>query len=204
MSSSYGETIRFTLFGQSHGPVVGVTMEGVPPGFPIDLEALQAFLNRRAPGRSPTATARREEDRPEFLSGLVGNVTCGAPLTAVIPNRDIHPQDYRSLRDCPRPGHGDYTAQAKFHGAQDAAGGGHLSGRLTAPLCIAGGICLQLLAREGVTAEHVLKEARRAADGYLKQGLAWNRRLERLPAPLWAALGAVVASAGWLGWLFLL
>ena len=81
MSSS--ETIRFTLFGQSHGPVVGVTMEGVPPGFPIDLEALQAFLNRRAPGRSPTATARREEDRPEFLSGLVGNVTCGAPLTAV-------------------------------------------------------------------------------------------------------------------------
>ena len=156
MSSSYGETIRFTLFGQSHGPVVGVTMEGVPPGFPIDLEALQAFLNRRAPGRSPTATARREEDRPEFLSGLVGNVTCGAPLTAVIPNRDIHPQDYRSLRDCPRPGHGDYTAQAKFHGAQDAAGGGHLSGRLTAPLCIAGGICLQLLAREGVTiAAHI-------------------------------------------------
>ena len=156
MSSSYGETIRFTLFGQSHGPVVGVTMEGVPPGFPIDLEALQAFLNRRAPGRSPTATARREEDRPEFLSGLVGNVTCGAPLTAVIPNRDIHPQDYRSFRDCPRPGHGDYTAQAKFHGTQDAAGGGHLSGRLTAPLCIAGGICLQLLAREGVTiAAHI-------------------------------------------------
>ena len=150
MSSSYGETIRFTLFGQSHGPVVGVTMEGVPPGFPIDLEALQAFLNRRAPGRSPTATARREEDRPEFLSGLVGNVTCGAPLTAVIPNRDIHPQDYRSLRDCPRPGHGDYAGFIKSQGCQDYRGGGHFSGRLTAPLVAAGAVAKQALALRGV------------------------------------------------------
>lgn len=156
MSSSYGENVRFTLFGQSHGPAVGVTIEGIPAGFPIDLEALQAFLNRRAPGRSPTATARREGDRPEFLSGLVGNVTCGAPLTAVIANGDVRSQDYAGLRDCPRPGHGDYTAQVKYHGAQDAAGGGHLSGRLTAPLCIVGGICLQLLAQEGVTiAAHI-------------------------------------------------
>ena len=97
MSSSYGENVRFTLFGQSHGPAVGVTIEGIPAGFPIDLEALQAFLNRRAPGRSPTATARREEDRPEFLSGLVGNVTCGAPLTAVIANGDVRSQDYACL-----------------------------------------------------------------------------------------------------------
>ena len=157
MSSSYGETIRFTLFWPVARPRCGGSpWREFPPGFPLIWRPCRPFLNRRAPGRSPTATARREEDRPEFLSGLVGNVTCGAPLTAVIPNRDIHPQDYRSLRDCPRPGHGDYTAQAKFHGAQDAAGGGHLSGRLTAPLCIAGGICLQLLAREGVTiAAHI-------------------------------------------------
>ena len=156
MSSTYGENFRLTIFGQSHGPAIGVTMEGLPAGFPIDLEALQAFLDRRAPGRRATATARREGDRPVFLSGLVRNITCSAPLTAVIANTDPQSEDYAPFRDCPRPGHGDYTAQVKFHGAQDAAGGGPLSGRLTAPLCIAGGICLQLLAREGVAiAAHI-------------------------------------------------
>lgn len=156
MSSTYGENFRLTIFGQSHGPAIGVTMEGLPAGFPIDLEALQAFLDRRAPGRRATATARREGDRPVFLSGLVRNITCSAPLTAVIANTDPQSEDYAPFRDCPRPGHGDYTAQVKFHGAQDAAGGGHLSGRLTAPLCIAGGICAQLLARRGITvAAHI-------------------------------------------------
>lgn len=156
MSSTYGENFRLTIFGQSHGPAIGVTIEGLPAGFSIDLEALQVFLDRRAPGRRAIATARREADRPVFLSGLVGNVTCGAPLTAVIANTNAQSGDYSPFRDCPRPGHGDYTAQVKFHGAQDAAGGGHLSGRLTAPLCIAGGICLQLLAQDGVAiAAHI-------------------------------------------------
>ena len=153
MSSSYGENIRITIFGQSHAPAIGVTIEGLPAGFTIDRAALQAFLDRRAPGRDPTATARREADEPEFLSGLVGDVTCGAPLTAIIRNANTRSQDYEELRAVPRPGHADWPAQVRFGGFQDVAGGGHFSGRLTAPLCIAGGIVLQILAQEGVSVQ---------------------------------------------------
>ena len=153
MSSSYGENIRITIFGQSHAPAIGVTIEGLPAGFSINRAALQAFLDRRAPGRDPTSTARREADAPEFLSGLVGDVTCGAPLTAIIRNANTRSQDYEELRAVPRPGHADWPAQVRFGGFQDVAGGGHFSGRLTAPLCIAGGIVLQILAQEGVTVQ---------------------------------------------------
>lgn len=151
MSSTYGERFRFTIFGQSHSPAIGVTMEGIPAGFALDFDKLQAFLDRRAPGNSPTATARKEADRPEFVSGLVGNVTCGTPITAIIRNTNTRSGDYENLRDCPRPGHADYTAQIRYGGHQDVAGGGHFSGRLTAPLCVAGGICLQLLEQLGIT-----------------------------------------------------
>ena len=151
MSSTYGERFRLTIFGQSHGPAIGVTMEGIPAGFAIDMDKLQAFLDRRAPGRSPTATARKEADRPEFLSGLAGNVTCGTPITAIIRNTNVRSADYDDLRDCPRPGHADYTAHIRYGAHHDAAGGGHFSGRLTAPLCIAGGICLQILEQMGIT-----------------------------------------------------
>lgn len=150
MSSSYGENLRITVFGQSHAPAVGVTMEGIPAGEPVDLAALQRFLDRRAPGQNDWSTPRREEDKPEILCGLQNGVTCGAPLTAVIRNTNTRSGDYAALRRRPRPGHADYTAEVKYSGAQDAAGGGHFSGRLTAPLCIAGGICLQLLSLEGI------------------------------------------------------
>ena len=134
MSSTYGERFRITIFGQSHSPAIGVTMEGIPAGFAIDMDRLQAFLSRRAPGSSPMATARKEADRPRFLSGLVGNVTCGTPITAIIENTNTRSGDYDNLRDCPRPGHADYPAHVKYGGHQDVAGGGHFSGRLTAPL----------------------------------------------------------------------
>ena len=151
MSSSYGENIRLTIFGQSHSPAIGMTLEGLPAGETIDLEELQRFLQRRAPGQNTWSTARREEDRPEFVSGLVNAVTCGTPLTALIRNTDTRSKDYSALSRLPRPGHADYTAAVKYGGHQDFAGGGHFSGRLTAPLCVAGGICRQLLAHEGVT-----------------------------------------------------
>ncbi|MBO5556843.1 MAG: chorismate synthase [Oscillospiraceae bacterium] len=150
MSSSYGENLHLTIFGQSHSPAIGMTLEGIPAGEAIDQEALQAFLDRRAPGQNAYTTARRETDEPEFIAGLKGNVTCGAPLTAIIRNTDTRSGDYAPFAQVPRPGHADYTAQVKFGGAQDASGGGHFSGRLTAPLCIAGGVCLQLLQREGI------------------------------------------------------
>ena len=149
MSSTIGEALRLTLFGQSHGPAIGMTLEGLPAGLPVSMEALQAFLSRRAPGRSPLSTARQESDIPRFLSGLTAGVTDGSPLTAVIENTDARPESYAALRAVPRPGHADYTSYVKY--GFIPSGGGHLSGRLTAALCVAGGICLQFLAREGIT-----------------------------------------------------
>ena len=150
MSSTYGETLKLSIFGQSHGPAIGMTLDGIPAGLPVDFDALQAFLNRRAPGQNDWSTPRREEDRPEFLAGILDGFTCGAPIAAVIHNKNTRSGDYANLKDCPRPGHADYTAQIKCGGFQDAAGGGHFSGRLTAPICIAGGLCKQWLEDSGI------------------------------------------------------
>ena len=150
MSSIYHGQLTLSIFGQSHGPAIGMTLDGLPAGLPVDVEALQRFLDRRAPGRGPWATSRKEADRVDILSGLAEGYTCGAPLTAVFHNTNTRSGDYDNLRDVPRPGHADYTAQIKYGGFQDPAGGGHFSGRLTAPLCAAGGLCRQLLARQGI------------------------------------------------------
>ena len=150
MSSTYGEMIKLSIFGESHGAAIGMTLDGVPAGLPVDLGKLQKFLNRRAPGQNDWSTPRREEDRPEFLSGILNGFTTGAPIAAIIRNTNTRSGDYNNLKNCPRPGHADYTAQAKYRGFQDAAGGGHFSGRLTAPLCIAGGLCKQWLEQEEV------------------------------------------------------
>ena len=150
MSSTYGENLKLTIFGQSHGPAIGMTLDGIPAGLPVDFDELQAFLNRRAPGQNNWSTPRKEGDRPEFLAGILDGFTCGAPIAAVIHNTNTRSADYANLKDCPRPGHADYTAQIKYGGFQDAAGGGHFSGRLTAPLCIAGGLCKQWLAEQGI------------------------------------------------------
>ena len=150
MSSIYGENLKLSIFGQSHGAAIGMTLDGIPAGLPIDDAELQNFLSRRAPGANEYATTRKESDRPEFLSGIVDGFTCGAPITAIIRNSNTRSSDYDNLKDCPRPGHADYTAHVKYSGYQDVSGGGHFSGRLTAPLCIAGGLCKQWLANKGV------------------------------------------------------
>lgn len=155
MSSNLGTTLKLSVFGQSHGKAIGVTVDGLPAGESIDLAELQAFLDRRRPGSGELTTQRKEADIPEFLAGVTEQdastlVTCGAPLAAVIRNSDQHSSDYSELRDNPRPSHADYTAAVKYGEARDMRGGGQFSGRLTAPLCIAGGICLQLLARRGI------------------------------------------------------
>jgi len=150
MSSTYGERIKLSIFGQSHGAAIGMTLDGVPAGLGVDFEKLQSFLNRRAPGQHNYATTRREEDKPEFLSGIVEGYTCGAPIAALIPNNNTRSKDYQNLKNCPRPGHADYTAQVKYAGYQDVAGGGHFSGRLTAAICIAGGLCKQWLEVKGI------------------------------------------------------
>ena len=141
MSSTYGENLKISIFGQSHGAAIGMTLDGIPAGLSVDFEKLQQFLNRRAPGKNDWSTSRKEDDAPEILSGFVDGFTCGAPIAAVIRNTNAHSGDYSDLKNIPRPGHADFTAHVKYGGFQDAAGGGHFSGRLTAPLCIAGGRC---------------------------------------------------------------
>ena len=158
MSSTYGKNLKIAIFGQSHSEAIGVTIDGLPAGFSIDMDKLQSFMNRRAPGRDKYSTPRKEADKPDFISGLVGNVTCGAPLTAIIKNTNTRSSDYDNIRDIPRPGHADFTAHVKYGGFEDVSGGGHFSGRLTAPLCIAGGIVKQILAESGITVDAVIKE----------------------------------------------
>lgn len=146
-----GNRVTVEIFGESHSSAIGMTLCGMPAGETIDMDALQNFMDRRAPGRDATATARKEPDRPEFLCGVVDGVTTGAPITAIIRNTDQHSRDYEKLRHVPRPSHADYAASVKYSGYNDIRGGGAFSGRLTAPLCIAGGIALQILAKRGIT-----------------------------------------------------
>lgn len=150
MSSTYGENLKLSLFGQSHSSAVGMVLDGIPAGLPVDLEKLQHFLRRRSPGQNSWSSPRKEADCPEFLGGILDGYTCGAPIAAIIHNTNIQAADYASRKDCPRPGHADYTAQVKYGGFQDCGGGGHFSGRLTAPLCVAGGLCLQWLEEMGI------------------------------------------------------
>lgn len=149
MSSVWGRNLTVTVFGQSHAEAIGVVVDGLPAGLRIDTEELQAFLQRRAAG-GPFATARKEPDVPEIVSGLVDGVTCGAPITALIRNTNVRSGDYSDLRDHPRPSHADYPASVRFDGANDIRGGGQFSGRLTAALCVAGGLCMQFLKTKGV------------------------------------------------------
>lgn len=151
MSSTFGTAVRLSIFGESHSAAIGCAVDGLPAGIAVDVARLQAFLDRRAPGRDATATARREADAPRFLSGIVNGRTTGTPLAAVIENANTRSSDYDELRRIPRPGHADFPAQVRYRGYQDVAGGGHFSGRLTAPLCVAGGIALQALEAAGVT-----------------------------------------------------
>lgn len=150
MSSEFGKRLIVSVFGQSHGRAIGVNIDGLPAGEPIDTEELQRFLARRRPGKDAVSTARSEVDIPIFLSGLRDGITCAGPLCAIIENKDVRSADYSGLSDTPRPAHADYTAWVKWGGRADMSGGGHFSGRLTAPLCIAGGIAKQILARRGI------------------------------------------------------
>lgn len=160
MSSSWGNNIRISVFGGSHTKAIGVNIEGLPPGESIDWQRILEQMARRAPGQDRTATTRKESDQPQVLCGLLEGVTTGAPLCAVIENTNHRSKDYSQLKVLPRPGHADYTAEVKYGGHQDVRGGGHFSGRLTAPLVFAGAVARQILERRGiVVGSHVLKIA---------------------------------------------
>lgn len=147
MSSEFGKKIKVSLFGESHGEAVGVVIDGLPAGERLDYGLIESFLSRRSCA-GELASGRNEADKPEFLSGVTGGVTNGTPLCAVIRNTDAK-RSALSL-DVPRPSHADYTAYLRYNGFSDLSGGGHLSGRLTAPLCVAGAICSAILQKSGV------------------------------------------------------
>ena len=196
MSSSYGENLRITIFGESHAPAIGVTIEGLRSGLSIDREALGRFLARRAPGRAAYATARKEADIPEFLCGVKNGVTTGTPITAIIRNNDAHSEDYAALLHKPRPGHADYTGWIKYGDAGDFAGGGHFSGRLTAPLCVAGGICLQLLERKGIRVwSHIASVGPVSDEGDWPSPAAAGREFPTLSEEREAAMRKAIADA---------
>lgn len=142
--------MKYTIFGESHGPAIGVVVTGVPSGVALDPEAIGAEMARRAPGQDATSTARKEADVPEILSGVFEGKTTGTPLAAIIRNTDTHSKDYSKLKDLPRPGHGDYAGFVRYGGCNDYRGGGHFSGRLTAPLVFAGAVAKQVLLQRGI------------------------------------------------------
>ena len=157
MSSDFGKKVKITIFGQSHSEAIGVVIDGLPVGEEIDMAEVQKFMARRAPGQNAWSTPRKEADLPRVVSGLFEGKTCGAPLCAVIENTNTRSKDYDKLKDLPRPGHADFTAWGKYDGCNDHRGGGHFSGRLTAPLCFAGAVCKQILERKGIyVGAHIL------------------------------------------------
>lgn len=151
MSTSYGKNLNITVYGGSHDTEIGVIAKGLPKGFCFDREELYAFMKRRAPGQNAFSTKRKEPDLPEFLSGIEGDGTLsGETLHAVIRNTNQRSADYENTSFVPRPSHADLAARLKYGESVDLRGGGHFSGRLTAPLCIVGGICLQYLRSRGI------------------------------------------------------
>ncbi len=156
MSSTFGQHLKLSIFGQSHGEAIGVTIDGFPAGMVIDQERLNAEMARRAPGQSALTTARREPDAPEFLSGVLEGRTTGQPICAIIRNTNQRSRDYGDGVDFVRPGHADYTGHIRYFGFEDWRGGGSFSGRLTAPVVLAGALCSQWLAKQGVSiAAHI-------------------------------------------------
>ena len=150
LSSSWGNLIHIQIFGESHGGGIGVVLDGLPAGYPIDMDMVLLQMKRRAPGQDLTSTARKESDSPEVLSGMLDGRTTGAPMAALIRNKDTRSGDYKNLMKLPRPSHADYTGHVRYSGFNDVRGGGHFSGRLTAPLVLAGAVCRQILLCPGI------------------------------------------------------
>lgn len=168
--------MRYTIFGESHGPAIGVVIEGVPPGLLLDMDFIRQQMMRRAPGQSGLSTPRKEADEVTLLSGVLDGKTTGAPLCAVIPNTDTRSKDYSKLRRCPRPGHADYTGQMRYGGYNDIRGGGHFSGRLTAPLVFAGALAQLYLQTRGISVGAHIQQIGGVSDD-APDSISWTKAL---------------------------
>jgi len=151
MSSTWGNNIKISIFGESHGKGIGIVIDGLPPGENINFDDVNLQLQRRRPGNSHLTTERKESDIPQIISGILNETTTGTPLCAVINNENANSADYYQQNFLLRPGHGDYTDYIRYQGFSDFRGGGHFSGRLTAPLVFAGAVCKQILKRKNIS-----------------------------------------------------
>lgn len=196
MSKRYGERLRLAVDGGSHDEKISMALSGFPKGFHVDTDELLRFMRRRAPGNAAYATKRKEPDIPVFLSGLDENgVTNGDEICAVIYNTNQHSSDYSSLRDTPRPSHADYAAVMKYGDTVDLRGGGHFSGRLTAPYCIAGGICMQYLLSRGIRVFAHAYEIAGVTDTPFDLAAVGKREYERLRARAFPTLSEAAETA---------
>lgn len=167
MSGIWGKNIRISIFGESHGPAIGITIDGLPPGFEIDLDEVRREMRRRAPGKSELSTQRSEKDEFEILSGYFNDRTTGTPLAAIIRNRDEHSKDYLEIKSRMRPSHADYTGNVRYGGFNDYRGGGHFSGRMTAPLVFAGALARQILESKGAAiGSHIISTGKVKEEGF--------------------------------------
>lgn len=164
MSYSFGKNFKVTLFGQSHSEDLGIVIDGISAGYKINKDLIRKNLERRRPGKNKFSTARKEDDDFKIVSGEVEGITCGAPLCALIENKDQRSKDYDNLKDRPRPSHADYSAYVKFKGFNDIRGGGQFSGRMTAPIVIAGSIAEDLLLKRGIKIYSRIKSIGQASD----------------------------------------
>lgn len=185
MGSTYGNFLKLSLFGESHGSGVGVVLDGFPAGLTLDREYLRQQLARRAPGGDSFSTKRREADSFDILSGLYRESTTGAPICAMTHNTDTHSEDYDALSVLPRPSHADFTGAVRYQGMNDPRGGGHFSGRLTAPLVFAGTLCRSYLKTKGILIGSHLASIAGIPDspleGHLEPGTLDSLSAQRFP-----------------------
>ena len=179
--SEFGENIKLSLFGESHAKEVCAILTGIPAGESIDMQELNMLLQRRVPGRFAWSTARKEADEPVFSSGVINEKTNDEPIHITVENKDAKSADYEIIKNTPRPGHADYTARLKYGADVDMRGGGKFSGRLTVPICVAGGICLQILQRKGIyIGAHLLQIGDVKDDSYIKQVKLTREELQKV------------------------
>ncbi|EGO88995.1 chorismate synthase [Clostridium botulinum C] len=187
MSGVWGSKIKYSIFGESHGKSIGITIDGLPPGIELDLNKLSREMRRRAPGKSKLSTTRVERDDFEILSGYFNNKTTGTPLCAIIKNSDKHSKDYEKTKDLMRPGHADFTGYIKYGGFNDYRGGGHFSGRLTAPIVFAGAIVKQILRKNNIVVGSHIKSIGDIEEEYFKVSIK-EELLEKLSAKSFATI----------------
>ena len=188
MSSTFGKNIKVSIFGESHGEAIGCVIDGLPHGVELDMEQIKKEMKRRAPGQDKSATPRREADEPKILSGVLNGKTTGAPLAMIIENTNTRSGDYSNVMTVPRPSHSDYPAYIKYGGDNDIRGGGHFSGRLTAPLVFAGAVAKQILAQKGIFIGSHIKKIGPAEDECFDKNNITPELLEALSNDLFATI----------------